>query len=177
MIYHTPTELFTRVICHWIRPAALLIVGLWAGVACRSAQKLYLQTLPNYTANQPTIIFLDFEFESTPQPHKSNVTLANAIAGRGQMKTIEPFSNSNRQVEIVFRNSSDEAIRAVQYDHPLYRIVEYPTEGKSFRVRGLSLGKSNLSIRFARQSNLVALDMYSLIDNKRRKLYTLQFIP
>jgi|GEM_PF-5808406 len=173
MIFHSLRKRLVLTACQIV----LLTGWVWAGAACRSAQKLQLRKLPNYAENQPTILFLDFAFESTKQPDHAKVTLANAIAGRGEMKTIEPFSHSNRQVETVFRNASGAVVRSVQYDHPLYRIVEYPTEDKSFRVRGLSLSQSNLSIRFTRQPEIVSLDIYSLIDNKRRKLYTLRFIP
>lgn len=152
----------------------LLLLGM---VGCRSAQNLNLQTLPNYSPAQPTIVFLDFMFQSTDNPERSEVQLANAITARGPMKDLPVFSNSDRQVEVVFRNAANEPIRTVQYDHPLYRIVEVPNDDGTLRLRGFSMKKSNLSIRFNYQpepGGTARIDLYSLIKNRRTKLYSVR---
>lgn len=144
---------------------------------CRTGQSVSLRTLPNFVAGQPALVFLDFLFKATDKPERSSVELINAIIGRGRMKDLPVFSNSNRQVEVVFKSASNQTLRTVQYDHPLYQIVEYPAEQGTLRLRGFSMQQANLSIRFASDPQIDRLELYSLVNNHRRKLYSLRLKP
>jgi hypothetical protein len=161
----------------------LIVAGTWGllvGVAgCRSGQVVSLQTLPNYVPDQPTVLFLDFILEGrADDPARAKVRLANAIAGRGSMKEMPLYSHSDRQIEAVLMTATNQFTRTYQYDHPLYKLVEYPADSTgAMRIRGVGLPQAYLSMRFQTDPAISRLDLYSLYKNRRRKLYSLRLKP
>jgi hypothetical protein len=163
-----------------ISVAAVVSWGVLVGVTgCRPGQVVSLQTLPNYVPDQPTVLFLDLIVNGqADDPARAKVRLANAIAGRGSMKAMPLYSHSDRQIEAVLMDATNQPIRTYQYDHPLYKVVEYPTDSTgAMRLRGVGLPQAYLSIRFQTDPAISRLDLYSLYKNRRRKLYSLRLKP
>lgn len=158
----------------WLLIAMLAGQSLWA---CRSSSTLQVHTLSNYAPDKPLIVFLDFKFQATNRADKPEVSLVNAIAGRGQVKEVEPFSHSQQQIEVVFRDANRQPLRTILFDNPLNPVIEYPTDNQSLQLTSVQRPEANLSFRFNLKPAIVALDLYSVVRENRSKIYTLQLKP
>ena len=158
-------------------PIHLLIILVAMLTGCVGNNVLKLHKMPNYRANSPLIMFMDFKVVKSGE-NSEKVTLNNAILGVGEMRPQDMHPETSIQLKAVLKGTNDEVLGEWYLDHPLYKIVEVMNEtGKPERVK-LDLPEGIVSLRFQQNPQQKNLELYRVeADKTSHKIFNVDLKP
>jgi len=144
---------------------------------CVGSHTIQLHELPNYQANVPQIVFMDFKItKSTNNDEK--VILSNAIIGTGEMRAVTTQPETAVQIKVVLKGPENKVLSEWFLDHPLHRQFEVMSENGQLERRELDRNEAIFSLRFQQNTQQQNVELYRVeADKKVRKIFNIILKP
>ena len=155
-------------------PIIALVVML---TGCVGTNVVKLHKLPNYQANSPLIVFLDFKI-SKASGNTDKVTINNAIVGVGEMRPQDTHSENPIQIKAVLKATDGAILGEWFFDHPLHREVEVSNEKGAIERKKVEVEEGIINLRFQQNPMQQSVELYRIgADKSIQKIFNLELKP
>lgn len=153
------------------------IVTSMVFLSCASSRTIQLHELPNYQAQVPQIVFMDFKIIKSGNSNEK-INLVNAIVGTGEMRAVTTQPETVVQIKAVLKGLDNKVLIEWLLDHPLYQQFEVMSENGQPERRKLDINEAVFSLRFQQNPQQQNLELYRVeADKKIRKIFNVILKP
>jgi hypothetical protein len=152
-----------------------IVMGLQL-MNCKSGESvLNTREIGNYdTTSQEHILFFEFKITDAGKGNPEKVKFIKAVSGNGKMKNLRQTVDYPYQIHVFPRYNIGFLETEIPFEHPLYRLVEVPSQDGTLTKKSVVEKEGTLSFRLQEHSNMKSIELFSITpDRGKVKIYTL----